>query len=386
MKLSKTFSSKKSDHVHRRIVCSLFLFNLPFLVNCQEKVTLFYNSNWEITKEENASFYREAEYDLNSLKLDGEVKDYTIERVPSMIGQYSLGKRNGNFIFYFHNGNIKSQGNYKDNRRVGLWNYFYENGKTKQNAIFHENPGIMVFSITEFHDRSGKQLITNGTGTWINDSIESNSLEDEGLFRLLGKFKDNLRTGTWKLIRIRDNMTVHTETFRKGKFLSATVYEPLFNSYGTTNFEFLDKFPDENIDRLRKTESLALDTTIFPTSVLPADVSTILKVITGKDYIIMNRSAMYPLGDQSLFEFIAANIKYPVSALRNNFSGKVYIKVTIDSLGKPQEITILKGVNSDLDSEALRVISLIDSWFPAMNEGKAVESAITIPVAFEIKQ
>lgn len=382
----KSFSNKPYINIPRRIICILFVLNLPILVNCQEKITLFYNSYWEITNKENASFYREAEYDLNSLKLNGEVRDYTLNGVPLMIGHYSLDKRNGNFIFYYQNGNTKSQGNYKDDRRVGMWDYYYENGKTKQKAIFYEVPGITLFNITEYYDRNGNQLIMNGTGSWINDSIESNSLEDNGLFGLLGQFKDNLRTGTWKLIRISDNMIVHTENFRKGRFLSATVYEPLFNSYGTTNFEFLDKFPDENIDRLKKTENLALDTTVFPFTILSADVSTILKIITGKDYYIKNRRAMYPYGDQSLFMFIAANIKYPVSALQNKISGKVYIKVVIDSLGKPKEVTILKGVNRDLDSEALRVISLIDNWFPALNEGKPVESTISIPVTFDIRQ
>lgn len=382
----KSFSNKPYINIPRRIICILFVLNLPILVNCQEKITLFYNSYWEITNKENASFYREAEYDLNSLKLNGEVRDYTLNGVPLMIGHYSLDKRNGNFIFYYQNGNTKSQGNYKDDRRVGMWDYYYENGKTKQKAIFYEVPGITLFNITEYYDRNGNQLIMNGTGSWINDSIESNSLEDNGLFRLLGQFKDNLRTGTWKLIRISDNMIVHTENFRKGRFLSATVYEPLFNSYGTTNFEFLDKFPDENIDRLKKTENLALDTTVFPFTILSADVSTILKIITGKDYYIKNRRAMYPYRDQSLFMFIAANIKYPVSALQNKISGKVYIKVVIDSLGKPKEVTILKGVNRDLDSEALRVISLIDNWFPALNEGKPVESTISIPVTFDIRQ
>ena len=382
----KSFSNKPYINIPRRIICILFVMNLPILVNCQEKITLFYNSYWEITSKENASFYREAEYDLNSLKLNGEVRDYTLNGVPLMIGYYSLDKRNGNFIFYYQNGNTKSQGNYKDDRRVGMWDYYYENGKTKQKAIFSEVPGITLFNITEYYDRNGNQLIMNGTGSWINDSIESNSLEDNGLFRLLGQFKDSLRTGTWKLIRISDNMIVHTENFRKGRFLSATVFEPLFNSYGTTNFEFLDKFPDENIDRLEKTENLALDTTVFPFTILSADISTALKIITGKDYYIKNRRAMYPYGDQSLFMFIAANIKYPISALQNKISGKVYIKVVINSLGKPKEVTILKGVNRDLDSEALRVISLIDNWFPALNEGKPVESTISIPVTFEIRQ
>jgi len=38
-----------------------------------------------------------------------------------------------------------------------------------------------------------------------------------------------------------------------------------------------------------------------------------------------------------------------------------------------------------LDNEALRVVGLIGKWLPEIREGKAVESTITIPVKFDLK-
>lgn len=386
MKTYRIPTGKSFFPLDRRLIFFLCVLNLPFPVRCQEKITLYYNSYWNVTNKENASFIREADYDINTFELDGEIKDFSINGIPLMIGHYNLDKRNGNFIFYYQNGNIKSQGNYKENNRDGIWEFYYENGKLKQKAIFMEDPGIELFTITEFYDRNGNQLIKNGTGTWINDSIESNSLEDNGLFRLLGHFKDSLKTGTWKLIRIQDSKLVHSESFRKGRFLTATIYEPLFDAYGTLNSEILNKFPDENLNKFEKTENFALDTAVFPSSLLSADVTTILKNVTGKYYYIKNRRAMYPYGDQSLLQFISSNIKYPVSALQKKINGKVYIKVLVDSLGKPKEISVFKGVDNDLDLEAKRVISLIENWLPALNDGKPVESIISIPVSFEIYQ
>jgi len=55
-------------------------------------------------------------------------------------------------------------------------------------------------------------------------------------------------------------------------------------------------------------------------------------------------------------------------------------------LGKTKEVKLLKGVRSDLDAEALRVIRLITNWLPAIKDGKATESTFSIPVKFELKQ
>ena len=240
--------------------------------------------------------------------------------------------------------------------------------------------------MVEYYDSKGNQLIKNGTGKWLNDSIERISLDKSSLNKLIGEFKDSVKVGEWKLYRVSDNKLIHSERFRKGKFIDGTVYEPLFNSYGTISSEMLNKFPDENKSRLNKTEDFKLDTTAFTASLIFSDVETIFKTVTGKDYKIKNRNACYPYGDNSLLEFIYKNIRYPISALEKRASGKVYISVVIDPFGKPKEIKILKGVQSDLDAEAIRVIKLITNWLPAIQDGKAVESTISIPIKFDIKQ
>jgi TonB family protein len=368
-----------------------FLCLLGLLLNCsisigQDTIRLYYNSNWEITTKEKASFIRKAVYDLSTFKLDGAVQDFTISGTLLMSGHYNSDRREGEFIFNYPNGSTKSKGKYNDNQRLGNWEFYYDNGKLKQKATFKDNSETNLFSIDEFYDRDGNQLIKNGTGAWLNDSIVSNSLEDSGLFRLTGQFKDSLRTGIWKLIRISDNKLIHSEQFRKGRFLEATVWEPMFNSYGTTSFEFLNLYPDENLDKLKKAERFVLDTTSYPSNLINADVSTILRAVTGKNYYTKNRRAGYLYGDQNLLDFIGTNIKYPISALQNKITGKVYIKVVIDSLGKTKEVSVFKGVNKDLDAEALRVIKSIDTWLPAIKDGKAIESSISIPVTFDIKQ
>jgi TonB family protein len=367
------------------IVLFYSLIFLPLNLNGQEKITLYYNQNLEITKKDKASYYREAEFDLNTLKLNGSVRDYYLNSNPLMEGFYSSDKKNGDFRFFYENGNLKSKGKYLDNSRIGLWIFYYPNSKLMQSVIFPPVESKAEFSVGEFYDKVGNQLIINGTGKWTLDSIEGGSLDKTSLNNLTGQFKDSLMTGVWKLTRTSDNFLIHSERFRKGRFIDATVYEPLFNSYGTTSFEMLNKFPDENYLRLQKTESFIVDTTVFSSSLIYQDVETIFRTITGKEHKIKERPVSYPQGDYSLLEFIGQNINYPISAIEKRISGKVHVSVVVDSLGRTKEVRILKGLNNELDVEAIRVVKLIKEWLPAIQNGRKIESTISIPVKFEIK-
>jgi TonB family protein len=355
-------------------------------IKSQEKIKLFYNSDWKITNEDKAVYYRESEYDLNDFKLDGKVYDYTLSGNLMMEGIYLNGKRNGSFTFNYDNGKIKNEGNYENNRRIGNWKYYYANGQLKQIIIFKNVSNTNDLSVVEFYDREGNQLIENGTGNWINDSIQTGMFDLESLKTLKGQFKDSLKTGEWKLTRLSDNKLMHSERFKKGKFTSATVYNMQFNYYGTMTSEIINKIPDENFPKLEYTENFELDTTVFPETLLYSDVETIFKTVTGKEYKIQNRTAGYIYGDYNLLEFLSKNIRYPIPALENKITGKVYVGVVIDSLGYTKNVTLVKVVQKDLDNEAQRVVKLVSKWLPAIQNGQTVESTITIPVNFYLEK
>jgi TonB family protein len=209
-------------------------------------------------------------------------------------------------------------------------------------------------------------------------------VDNKSFKRLEGQFKDSLISGEWKLIRISDNLLMGKEQFRKGKFKGGTALTE-FNYYGEIPFDMIYPCPDDNEKKLNNTESFSVDTTVFSKSLVYSDVEQIFKVATGKNYKIKNRRAMYPEGDYSLFEFIANHLVYPITAQQNKIYGKVYVGVVVDSLGNTKDVKILKGIQPDLDNEALRVMRLIKKWFPAIQEGKAIEATISIPIKFEIK-
>ncbi len=370
----------------KTITIILILIQCAVAVKSQVKVLLYYNADWEITKKEKASFYREAEFDMNNFKLQGRVVDHTLSDSVLMVGEYTRGKKNGDFLFYYGNGQIECKGAYLNNKRAGKWNYYYENGQLKQVVLFPQTDNDLDLLVGEYYDRNGVQLIKNGTGKWSNDSIHTGMFDPLSLKKVTGQFKDSLKNGEWRLTRIPDRVVMHRESFKKGKFIDATVFNTQFNYVGTMGSEVVDKLPDTNRNKFFNTENFKLDTTAFPESLVNADVATIFRTITGKDYKITNRKGGYIDGDYTLFQFIAVNINYPVIALERRLQGNVYVSVRIDSSGYTQEVKVLRGVQKEMDQEAVRVIGLIKRWLPAIQDGEAVKSAISIPVKFQIKE
>lgn len=365
-------------------VFSLFIFST--CLKSQVRIRLYYNSNWEITDSTKAVFYREADYDLNNFKLHGEVHDHDLSGNLLMEGNYLNGKRNGDFTFYYDNGEIKNRGEYENNRRTGKWEYYYNNGQLKQVVLFKDSYITIDFAVLEYFDSQGHQLIKDGTGKWVNDSIQSGMFNEKSLKTLTGQFKDSLKHGEWKLVRISDNKFMHSERFKKGKFISARIYNAQSDYYGTMSSEMLNKIPDENSTKLKCTEKFELDTTVYPETLIFSDVETIFKTVTGKEYKIQNREAGYIYGDYSLLEFLAKNIRYPINAINKRITGRVYVGVVIDSNGNTRNVKLVKGVHKDLDDEAQRVVSLVDKWLPAIRDGQPVESTITIPVNFYLNK
>ncbi|MES2620942.1 MAG: energy transducer TonB, partial [Bacteroidota bacterium] len=92
----------------------------------------------------------------------------------------------------------------------------------------------------------------------------------------------------------------------------------------------------------------------------------------------------YPGGDSALFQFIKATVHYPESCLDSAIQGKVYLSCIIEKDGKVSGVQLVKRVHPALDREALRVISLLSSFNPGLNGGKAVRARINIPVVFKI--
>lgn len=92
----------------------------------------------------------------------------------------------------------------------------------------------------------------------------------------------------------------------------------------------------------------------------------------------------FPGGNQALFKYISTNIKYPPQSMENGIQGKVYISFVIEKNGEITNVKNLRGINSELDNEAIRVIKNMPHWKPGMQNGKAVRTRYTLPIMFKL--
>ena len=89
-------------------------------------------------------------------------------------------------------------------------------------------------------------------------------------------------------------------------------------------------------------------------------------------------------GIVGLYKYIAENTRYPYTAKENNIQGKVFVRFCVTAKGTVEQVSILKGVDPDLDAEAIRVVKTFPPFQPGKQEGKPVPVWFTVPIDFQL--
>ena len=89
-------------------------------------------------------------------------------------------------------------------------------------------------------------------------------------------------------------------------------------------------------------------------------------------------------GYEGLAKYVSENIIYPAIAKEYNIQGKVYVQFIIEKNGKVSNVKVVRGVDKNLDKEAVRVIKSSPDWKPGIQRGKAVRVYFTVPINFQL--
>lgn len=123
---------------------------------------------------------------------------------------------------------------------------------------------------------------------------------------------------------------------------------------------------------LAKAEAKASDATA------PAD--TTKNVV----YDVTETMPQFPGGQGVMMKYLAANIKYPASAVKAKKQGRVIVAFVIQKDGSVTNARIVRSVDPELDAEALRIVKAMPNWTPGTQDGKPVNVNYTIPVVFSL--
>ncbi len=101
-------------------------------------------------------------------------------------------------------------------------------------------------------------------------------------------------------------------------------------------------------------------------------------------FVAVEQQAEFPGGLGELKKWLGRNLDYPETARMNEVQGRVIVRFVVEKDGSIGQATILKGVDKDLDREALRVVKKMPKWQPGKNNGVPVRSYFNLPVQFTL--
>ncbi|MDD2594266.1 MAG: energy transducer TonB [Bacteroidales bacterium] len=91
-------------------------------------------------------------------------------------------------------------------------------------------------------------------------------------------------------------------------------------------------------------------------------------------------------GDANTFsKWVNGKLVYPEIAKENGVQGRVTLQFTVNVDGSVSNVVVLRGVDSSLDKEAVRIVSSSPKWKPGKQRERPVKVTYTFPVIFQLR-
>jgi TonB family protein len=92
----------------------------------------------------------------------------------------------------------------------------------------------------------------------------------------------------------------------------------------------------------------------------------------------------FPGGEDSLYAFLARNIRFPHSEA--SVQGTVVIKFVVEKDGSITNASILRDIGGGCGEEALRVVNMMPKWKPGTTlNGEPIRTEYVLPIQFQIE-
>ena len=99
-------------------------------------------------------------------------------------------------------------------------------------------------------------------------------------------------------------------------------------------------------------------------------------------FVVAENAPEFPGGSDSLYAYIARNIKYPETAKKEKIEGRVFVTFVIEKDGQVSSAKILRDIGGGCGEEAIRVVKSMPKWKPGTQRGNPVRVQFNLPVSF----
>ena len=94
--------------------------------------------------------------------------------------------------------------------------------------------------------------------------------------------------------------------------------------------------------------------------------------------------AAFPGGPAAMMKWINDNLYYPETSIEMNEQGRVFLSFVVEKDGSLTNVAIERGVSSDLDREAMRIVRKMPKWIPGEESGKKCRARCRLPINFQL--
>ena len=187
-----------------------------------------------------------------------------------------------------------------------------------------------------------------------------------------------------KPVRVQFNMPIRFEVQEEDKAKHTDETSLLKNDSINNTTEVIDVFPADEITPFYQPNG-EKGVTGFQNIIDMSKSDEETEIILSIDPVVTQ--PQFPGGDDSLYNFIYSNLRYPQEAIDNGIEGRVYITFVIEKDGSITGIKLLRDIGYGCGEEAMRVVRMMPKWIPGKDHlGNIRRTQYNMPINFEFKQ
>jgi TonB family protein len=365
-------------------------------------VVINYNSNWEVTKPEQAVYKRVA-YMQDSLRLipnvlrpefNHTITDYYTNGVVMARGNYNKGKKWGVWMVYFANGQLDCKGQFDNNLMSGKWEFWRPDGR---NYMVAEFSGYKM-KVLDYWNEEGEQTITNGEGTYSTLIYADNGVDS---LIVKGPFANGVQYGHWTASTMKGEVEVEQHFDGNGQSLNGYVYKngKKVSEYGRDNrfrispepnhFDLIDAWRP---DRTQYDDKYPLIADIMGYKVEKVKQTGRSRAISNYYYNVIQEFEghadtvqagsifVLPYFSKNIQSYIKNNFKFPNELNNHNIEGILSVEFRVKTDGTVVGARISRSLHPMLDAAALKMVEGMPKWKPGTVNGKPLEVTYTLPI------
>ena len=312
----------------KSLFCWVLFLIVPAFALCQTSTDkiIFLDTIQKINNEESHYLRKVKDYYSKIPSYEYVVEDYYKSGKIQMVGK-TLNKeyllRNGDFIYYYENGNKEKMLKYDSSIPVGKIYQWHENGNKRLAGEYFPHADKLEKSelkIYQYWNKDNVQKVTDGNGFYEEIDSQFKTIAS-------GEVKNSSKHGEWTGKDTKYQFDFK-EIYENGKLISG-----------------------ESIDSL-------------------GTKHTYKKVIQNPE----------PIGGMADFNsYVAKKYRFP-SDLIVHADVLIVLSFVINKDGGIQDVRVLQSVRKDLDDEAIRVLKSYEKWKPGYLRGLAVKVSYNLPM------